>query len=109
MGVRQSEPSKAQNTPTQRQVYTIDGEETPATPAKHRGTTVEREATPQQAGTQLMISDGTVHNNSDTGNRGDANDCGSSCDTTYSDRERNSANNDPKRNMDGQRAHNGDD
>ena len=39
--VRQPEPTKAQHTPSQRQVYTIDGEETPATPAKHRGTTVD--------------------------------------------------------------------
>ena len=59
MGVRQSEPTKAQNTPTQRQAYTIDGEKTPATPANHPGTTVERESTPQ-AGAQLMISDGTA-------------------------------------------------
>ena len=58
--VRQSELTKAKHTPTQRQVYTIDGEETPATPGKTRGTTVDREATPHQAGVQQLISDGTA-------------------------------------------------
>ena len=57
---RQSELTKAKHTPTQRQVYTIDGEETPATPGKTRGTTVDREATPHQAGVQQLITDGTA-------------------------------------------------
>jgi len=56
MVVRQAEPSRAQNTPTQRQVYTIDVE-APTTPAKQRGTIVETSATPQ-TGAQLLISDG---------------------------------------------------
>jgi hypothetical protein len=47
-GVRQSEPTKAQHTPTQRQVYTIDGDNVPATTTKLRGTTVERSETPPQ-------------------------------------------------------------
>ena len=58
MVVRQAEPSRAQNTPTQRQVYTIDVE-APTTPAKQRGTIVETSATPQ-TGAQLLISDGTA-------------------------------------------------
>ena len=41
MVVRQTEPPRAQNLPTergtQRQVYTIEGDEAPATPAKQRG------------------------------------------------------------------------
>jgi hypothetical protein len=52
-------------------VYTIDGEETPANPAKHRGTTVDREATQHQEGAQQMITDetATVRNPTTTATR----------------------------------------
>ena len=64
MVVRQVEPPRAQNMPTQRQVYTIDDDEAPATPARQRGpggliTTVERASTPQ-TGAQLVTSEGTA-------------------------------------------------
>jgi len=38
----------------------MDSDNAPTTPAKLRGTTRERSATPQQAGTQLLIADGVA-------------------------------------------------
>ena len=70
---------------------------------------MDREATPHQAGVpQVKSVSQRPYNNIDMGDGGDADDCCISCDTSYRNRERNGANNDPKRDMDGQWARNGD-
>ena len=70
MVVRQTETPMVQITPTQRQVYTVDCDDIPATPARLRGMIVERSATPQQAGAtddRRRNSDSTrPHFNSDS-------------------------------------------